>query len=251
MEVPCGRHGRTIQVGGLVEAAVITRETDLVMRVRALLRWHLNCTITCIRLHVTVQCVRGDGHAMMPEQLLKTNGFVSGLTEPQLKKLASLAQEKSFDEDDRILITGERSKNFYLLLSGSACVEAGSSFCTVCVQNLGPGDAFGWSSLLSSHDTLFQVRARERCTALFLGGEAVMALCQEDPELGVTLLRRVLEIVSQRVCGLELRLVEFWGFSKERSDRPVSKPLPLDGGCSSGPPGTPIRTAREHFLIEE
>jgi len=47
------------------------------------------------------------------------------------------------------------------------------------------------------------VRAWEQCATLFLDRAAVIALCQEDPELGVTLLRRVLEIVSQRVCGLE------------------------------------------------
>ena len=40
--------------------------------------------------------------------------------------------------------------------------ETGGRFYTVSIQALGPGEAFGWSSLLDHHDTLFQVRARER-----------------------------------------------------------------------------------------
>lgn len=152
------------------------------------------------------------------KRLMKSSEFALGLTDPQIEKLAALSQEQRFDEGDLIVKSGERSRDFYLLLSGSASVEVGSDFCTVCVQVLRPGDAFGWSSLLPGQETLFQVRARERCAALRLEGAALIALCQEDSELGVTLLRRVLLTAAQRVHGLEVKLAEFWGFSKDKDD---------------------------------
>jgi CRP-like cAMP-binding protein len=149
----------------------------------------------------------------MLERLLQGDSFVSGLTEEQLRALDSLGRQASFEENELILLAGERSRSFYLLLSGSASVEVATDFCTICIQALAPGDAFGWSSLLDDHDTLFQVRARENCSVLCLEGVALTALCEENPALGVKLLQRVLHTVARRVHGLESRLAEFCGLS--------------------------------------
>src|SRR5262249_12348251 len=102
---------------------------------------------------------------------------------------------------------------FYVLLAGSASVELETSFYTVRIQALEPGDAFGWSSLLVDYDTLFQVRAREHCSALCIDNMTMAKLVQEDPALGVKLLRRVLQTVAGRIRGLESRLAECYGIS--------------------------------------
>jgi len=136
------------------------------------------------------------------------------LTKAQLRALDALGKTAKFEDDELILIAAEKSKTFYLLLSGSASVEVATDFCAICVQALGPGDAFGWSSLLDHHETLFQVRARERCSALCLDGAAVTGLCQKDPKLGVKLLQGALRTAAGRVRGLEVRLAEFCGLSR-------------------------------------
>lgn len=92
---------------------------------------------------------------------VKEHSFVAGLTDSQTAKLGALCQEVSFPENELILSAREQSRYFYLLLSGSVCVEVNARAYVVCIQALGPGEAFGWSSLLDHHDTLFQVRARE------------------------------------------------------------------------------------------
>ena len=138
---------------------------------------------------------------------------MSGFDQAQLGKLASLAHEARFKGNDLIHIAGEKARAFYVLLSGSASVEVAADFCSVRIQTLAPGDIFGWTSLLDGHDTLFQVRACENCSALCLDGAAISALCQQDPELGVKLLRRVLQTVAGRIHGLESRLAQFCGLS--------------------------------------
>jgi CRP-like cAMP-binding protein len=140
--------------------------------------------------------------------------FVTGLTKSQLQVLDSLGHEAEFEENELIVVVGEESRMFYLLLTGSAAVEVASGFCTVFVQALEPGDAIGWSSLLPRHETLFQVRARERCTALCMEGAALARLCHVDPQLGVTLLEHALRTVAGRVRGLEARLGDFCGFKR-------------------------------------
>src|ERR1035438_2146452 len=106
-------------------------------------------------------------------EILKGHSFLAGLPESQLARLSLLAREVSFQEGDVILSAGQHSKHFYLLLSGSVCVEVCGRAYTICVQALGSGNAFGWSALLDHHDTLFQVRARESSTGFRLcAGEA-------------------------------------------------------------------------------
>jgi len=137
--------------------------------------------------------------------------MVSSRGYPTVAKLAGLARRVSFDENDLILVACERSKHFYLLQSGSVCVEVRTSAYAVCVQVLGTHDAFGWSSLLGEHDTLFQVRARERCVALCLDGEDLSAAFRDDAQLGAEILRRALKLVAGRVRATEARFAEFCG----------------------------------------
>ena len=127
--------------------------------------------------------------------------------------MAALAHEGTFAQDQVILVTGEQARNFYLVLSGSVCVEVRAPGFTVSLQVLGPGDAFGWSSLLHLHDTLFQIRARERTTAIRLDGSGLSAVCEEDAEFGLALFRRLLTLVAGRVKATEARFGEFCGIA--------------------------------------
>ena len=116
-------------------------------------------------------------------QLLKNHPFTKGMPDSTIKKLVPLARLVSFEEDEIVFRAGERAMYFCLLLRGSACVEIRTSCYSISIQTLGPGDAFGWSSLLEEHHLVFQVRARESSSALFLDGELLTAACQEDSTL--------------------------------------------------------------------
>jgi CRP-like cAMP-binding protein len=144
-------------------------------------------------------------------ETLSHHNFVAGLTDQQLATLSSLAREVSFEENELVLLTGQQSKQFYLLLTGSVCVEARTRAYTMSIQPLGPGEAFGWSSLLDHHDTLFQVRAREHSTALCLDGSALDAAFHADPELAAEILRRALKLVAGRVQATEAMLGQLCG----------------------------------------
>ncbi|HYL35234.1 MAG TPA: cyclic nucleotide-binding domain-containing protein [Bryobacteraceae bacterium] len=142
---------------------------------------------------------------------VKEHSFLAGLNDLQIDKLAALSQEVTFCENERILSAREQSRFFYLLLEGTVCIEVNSRSYVVCIQALGPGDAFGWSALLDHHDTLFQVRAREQCRALRIDGSDLTAAFRNDPELAVEILRRTLSLVAGRVQATETRLGELCG----------------------------------------
>jgi CRP-like cAMP-binding protein len=144
------------------------------------------------------------------------------LDEAQLATLAEIAQPVQFREQELILAAREPSLDFYLVLSGSVSIELNNRHYAVRIQSLGPGDAFGWSALLEHHDTLFDVRTRERCTALRLDGARLSAALRKDPVFGAELLRRTLHLVAGRVHATEMRLGEFCGVRMRTTEQKVA-----------------------------
>ena len=100
--------------------------------------------------------------------VLKAHSFLWGLDDAQIASLAKVVELVQFSEQELILSVRQKSLDFYLLISGTVSIELTQRRCVVRIQSLGPGDAFGWSALLEHHDTLFDVRTQERCTALRL-----------------------------------------------------------------------------------
>ena len=150
------------------------------------------------------------------EQTLRDHAFTQGLAEAQIARLAPLATEVAFADGEVILVEGRRSQYFYLLLTGSVAVELHTSTFTVSVQALGPGEVFGWSALLDHQDTLFQVRARERTTALRVAGSDLAELCRSDTGLGNQILLRTLQVVAGRVKATEAKFAEMCGVRSPR-----------------------------------
>ena len=148
----------------------------------------------------------------MPQtRLLREHAFTQGLSEAQISVLARISRPVKFDENELILLDGQRSHSFYLLSSGSVVVELRTPQYVIAVQALGPGKVFGWSALLDDHDTLFQVRAREATTALEIDGATLKAECLRDKELGAEFFHRILHVVAGRVKATELRFAEMCG----------------------------------------
>ena len=142
---------------------------------------------------------------------LKEHPFTEGMSGAQVEALAKLATEVTFEEDEVVFGGGQRSTSFYVVLQGSVVVELSARRYVMCVQSLTAGTVFGWSALLDRHDTLFQVRARERTVALEIDGAALKALCFESPALGTAILHRLLYVVAGRVKATEMRFAEMCG----------------------------------------
>jgi len=148
---------------------------------------------------------------MTLNQVLRNHKFTRGLDDVQIATLASMASEVTFAENALVLVDGQQSRAFFLVLTGSVSVELCTASFVVSVQALGPGQMVGWSALLDHHETLFQVRAREQTTALRLDGNDLKAAFQADPLLGKEILQRALAVVAGRVKATEIRFAEMCG----------------------------------------
>ena len=148
---------------------------------------------------------------MALDELVQQHAFAAGFSDRQIASLAAIAEEVRFEADEVVLLDGQRSSAFYLLISGSVVVELCTPRYAVSVQALGAGQVFGWSSLLDRQDTLFQVRAREETRALRLNGEELKDLCRSDRALAAEIFQRTLNVVASRVKATELKFAEMCG----------------------------------------
>jgi len=178
---------------------------------------------------------------------LQGHAFLSGLSAAQLTTLATISQSVHFREQQLILAAQQPSVYFYLLQAGSVSIELNKGHFAVRILYLGPGDAFGWSAMLENQNTLFDVRARESCTALRLDNERLSAALLEDPVLAAELLRRTLRLAAGRMLATETRLAEFCGV-RVRKTQPEKACIhllnKLTEVCLNGELG--YRTAAQH-----
>ncbi len=71
---------------------------------------------------------------------------------------------------------------------------------------MGPGDAMGWSALTAGARTHFQARAVSNISALAFRGDEVNAAFDRDPAMGYAFMKRLLELVSERLDAMRMRL---------------------------------------------
>jgi CRP-like cAMP-binding protein len=146
---------------------------------------------------------------------LRSHPFTTGMSEPQLDGLAELAELVEIEPDEQIFGSGERSRYFYLLLSGTAFLELQTPVYRVTIQELGSGEAFGWSALIDGPYRAFQVRARAECRVIRISGDRLLRACEADDRLGSLMFRRLAEIIARRLRATELRFAEFCGKGTE------------------------------------
>jgi CRP-like cAMP-binding protein len=166
----------------------------------------------------TLQRVRkpsGPGRAeVVPAEPLKETDLetykayrlLSELDPGQLRKLILLAQDKQFAANEVIFHAGDQSLSLLLVVSGEVALEDVSGGKLVQVQTLSAGDAMGWSALAPGARTHFQARAVTHVAALAFPCDEINAAFEGDPAMGYAFLKRLLEVVTERLDALRIKL---------------------------------------------
>ncbi|MEV7885435.1 cyclic nucleotide-binding domain-containing protein [Streptomyces sp. NPDC002817] len=147
--------------------------------------------------------------------MTKATKLLTALPPPQRARLMALAQEVSFAEDTRIFEPGGTADRFWVLRSGAVSLDQEvTSLQRVTVASLGSGDLLGWSWLFPPHQWDFGAVAFSPVRAYEFDAAAVLGLCEEDPQLGLTLVRSVAEILAYRLETTRGKLLEQYSISR-------------------------------------
>ncbi|MFD4506870.1 cyclic nucleotide-binding domain-containing protein [Streptomyces sp. NPDC058457] len=132
--------------------------------------------------------------------MTKAIKLLTALPQAQRERLMELAHEVSFPEDSRIFEAGGTADRFWVIRSGAVNLDQEvTSRKRVTVASLGAGDLLGWSWLFPPYTWDFGAVAFSQVRAYEYDASAVLALCVEDPLLGLSLVRTVAEILASRL----------------------------------------------------
>jgi CRP-like cAMP-binding protein len=141
--------------------------------------------------------------------MTKAIKLLTALPPPQRERLMSIAREVSFPEDARIFEAGGTADRFWVIRSGAVSLDQRvTSLQRVTVASLGAGDLLGWSWLFPPYQWDFGAEAFSPVRAHEFEAAAVLKLCEEDPQLGLSLVRIVAEILAHRLEMTRGKLME-------------------------------------------
>ncbi|WP_324787186.1 cyclic nucleotide-binding domain-containing protein [Streptomyces sp. H51] len=142
--------------------------------------------------------------------MTKAIKLLTVLPPPQRRRLMDLAHEVSFPEDARIFEAGGRADRFWVIRSGAVTLDQRvNALQRVSVASLGTGDLLGWSWLFPPYEWDFGAQAFSPVRAYEFDAAAVLRLCEEDPGLGLILVRGVAEILAHRLETTRVKLMEY------------------------------------------
>ncbi|MEU6288207.1 cyclic nucleotide-binding domain-containing protein [Streptomyces sp. NPDC005047] len=143
--------------------------------------------------------------------MTKAIKLLTALPPAQRERLMALAREISFPEDARIFEAGDRADRFWVIRSGAVSLtQQVTSMQTVTVASLGVGDLLGWSWLFPPYEWDFGAEAFSQVRAYEFDAATVLDLCEEDPHLGIVLVRSVAEILAHRLETTRGRLMDHY-----------------------------------------
>ena len=146
---------------------------------------------------------------MIPEELLEmahAYRMLSELDPQQLRKLVPLAEYRQYSTGQLIFKIGDQSSFFHLIVEGDVSLEQVAAGKAVRLQTLHHGDAMGWSALAANAYTHFQATALSAVTTVAFPGDRLRQACDRDPAMGYALMKRLLEVVSERLDATRARL---------------------------------------------
>ncbi|NEY31122.1 cyclic nucleotide-binding domain-containing protein [Streptomyces sp. PRKS01-65] len=150
--------------------------------------------------------------------MTKAIKLLTALPPPQRGRLTALAREVSFPEDAVIFEPGGTADRFWVIRSGAVSLtQRVSSLERMTVASLGAGDLLGWSWLFPPYRWDFGAEAFSPVRAYEFDAAAVLGLCEEEPQLGLTLMRSVAEILAHRLEMTRGQLMEQFALHRRGS----------------------------------
>jgi len=125
-------------------------------------------------------------------ELIRRVPLFSHCSRRELAEIASIADELDFDEGRKLIAEGDRGREFFVLLEGTAKVTKKRKQ----LNTLEAGDFFGEIALVSREPRTATVTTTSPARALVITDRAFRALLDRVPEIQV----KVLEALATRLA---------------------------------------------------
>ena len=151
---------------------------------------------------------------MVSPELLRRYPFFGTLDDRQLKAVAMIAEEHSFEAGEMLFEIERPAEALYLLAEGSVELyyvvmdeydpKLRKEFY---VSDIGPGEVFGISALIEPYQYTSRVQAASASRVVKIEGAGLRALCEVDCKLGYSLMRQIARTALERLHDTRVQLV--------------------------------------------
>lgn len=154
---------------------------------------------------------------MISPELLRRYNFFSFLDDSQLIALAIIAEEVTFDRDEKIFERGEPTGAFYFLINGSVGLYYDGQECEQSVLHRGipvgeinPGEPFSISALIEPHILTSTAWSSTPSRVLRFEAAELHKLFEKDQHLANTMTQNVAVAVLDRLHSTRVQLAAAW-----------------------------------------
>lgn len=151
---------------------------------------------------------------MVSPELLRRYPFFGALDDRQLKAVAMITEELSFEAGETLFDINQPAEALYLLAEGSVelyYVVADEFDPTLrkefYVSDISPGEVVGISALIEPYQYTSTVRAASASRVVRVEGGGLRALCELDCKLGYSLIRQLAKTALERLHDTRVQLV--------------------------------------------
>jgi CRP-like cAMP-binding protein len=146
------------------------------------------------------------------DEVISGHPFLQGLNPHQVRIMRDCAMFIRFKAGELIFREGDPANRFYLITAGKVSVESHiRDSGNLTIQTLGENDVLGWSWLFPPYYWHFGARAIEDTEAVFFYGTPLREECESDHDLGFALMKRLAEVMLNRLQATRRRLLETAG----------------------------------------
>jgi CRP/FNR family transcriptional regulator, cyclic AMP receptor protein len=142
-------------------------------------------------------------------ETLRGIAFLDGATEPDLQRIAGVAQLEQYPIGSTLFRDNESLDCIFLIVTGSVALEIpGPDQAVKRTYTVGPGELLGWSPLLSKLPMTATARPLTLTRVVALNAGKVLALCEQDPRFGYAFMRRTAQALARRLDATRAQLVD-------------------------------------------
>jgi CRP-like cAMP-binding protein len=154
---------------------------------------------------------------MVSPEILRRYPFFGTLSDAQIKSMAMIGEELTFEKDTVICEEGQPATAFYLLLDGGVSLyyKSEEEFYPktrkdFLVGEINPGEVFAISILVEPYKYTATVKAEQKSRVIKFNSGEINRLIENDPRLYCILMREIAKAAMERLAFARVQLAAAW-----------------------------------------
>ena len=141
-------------------------------------------------------------------EVLKRCSLVRDLSDEQLKTIAKLAKEETYEVGELLVKQGRTAEKLFLIEDGLVGIylELGPITHRL-LQAASEFEVVGWTSMLPPYRARATAKAIETTKALAFSAKGLIALCEKTPEIGSEIYRSLATLMARRLDSAFIQLM--------------------------------------------